>query len=249
MIHYIKFEIKNTFSYSIGMIVGGLLPLLLAIGGYHSTGNSVQNKVAAETLFATCLPMIPLGLVMLPFTISFAKDNESGISKRFSLFGYGKVQQMIAKFISIIILVTIVSLIYYFALMNILPLPRLSEKCIILAITGILIFTLSFYFLAFTIAWFFRGFNAVQGIAMVVYFGIGILTGTIGGFEFHGYMKKISNFIPFKSFRETLAKHWTQNDFSLEHVLYKLFVFFVFSLMIFLFFNLYSFIKKRPEEH
>ena len=83
MIHYIKFEIKNTFSYSIGMIVGGLLPLLLAIGGYHSTGNSVQNKVAAETLFATCLPMIPLGLVMLPFTISFAKDNESGISKRF----------------------------------------------------------------------------------------------------------------------------------------------------------------------
>ncbi|MEQ6082719.1 hypothetical protein V2142_13570, partial [Staphylococcus saccharolyticus] len=91
MIHYIKFEIKNTFSYSIGMIVGGLLPLLLAIGGYHSTGNSVQNKVAAETLFATCLPMIPLGLVMLPFTISFAKDNESGISKRFSLFGYGKV--------------------------------------------------------------------------------------------------------------------------------------------------------------
>ena len=71
----------------------------------------------------------------------------------------------------------------------------------------------------------FRGFNAVQGIAMVVYFGIGILTGTIGGFEFHGYMKKFRILSLSNHLEETLAKHWTQNDFSLEHVLYKLCIF------------------------
>jgi len=36
MKHYIKFELKNTLGYSLAMIVGGLLPMILAIGNYHA---------------------------------------------------------------------------------------------------------------------------------------------------------------------------------------------------------------------
>ncbi len=86
MKHYIKFELKNTLGYSLAMIVGGLLPMILAIGNYHATSNTLANQALAKGLFATLLPMIPLGLVILPFTISFGRDMADGVTTRFVLF-------------------------------------------------------------------------------------------------------------------------------------------------------------------
>ncbi|BAL62149.1 MFS transporter permease [Melissococcus plutonius] len=243
MKHYIEFELKNTFGYSIGMIVGGLLPLMLAISGYHASNDIEQNRELAEMTFTMCLPMIPLGLVMLPFTIAFAKDIEEGISIRFSLFGYTKLKQLFAKFISILFMVSGICLLYFLVLQVVLPLPVPSLAALLLMIFGILIVTISFYFLAFTIAWFFKGFNTVQGIAMVAYFGIAILTGTIGSFEFTGIMKKISDFIPFNSFRMELANHWTTTSFDMSNVFVHLVVFMVFTILLFCIANIYS-IKK-----
>ena len=233
MRHYIKFELKNTFGYSIGMIVGGVLPLLLAIGGYHASKDVEQNKIIATTIFSMCLPMIPLGLVMLPFTIAFAKDIEGGIATRFSLFGYTKLQQMFAKFISILFLVSGICLLYFLVLRIIIPLPVPSVTAFVLMVCGILILTTSFYFLAFTIAWFFKEFNVVQGIAMLVYFGIAMITGTIGDFEFTGIMKKISDFIPFNFFRMELATHWTTTNFDMSDVLLRFIIFLVFTIILF----------------
>ena len=244
MKHYIKFELKNTFGYSIGMIVGGLLPLVLAIGGYHASNDAERNKVLSETIFSMCLPMIPLGLVMLPFTIAFAKDIGDGISTRFSLFGYTKLKQMFAKFISILFLVSGICIVYFLVLQIVLPLPVPSKAAVILMICGILILTISFYFLAFTIAWFFKGFNAVQGIARVAYFGIAIITGTIGGFDFTGVMKKISDFVPFNSFRTELANNWTTTSFDMSNVLIRLIFFMIFTVLLFCIANIHLIPKK-----
>lgn len=249
MNYYIKFELKNTFGYSIGMIVGGLLPLVLAIGGYHASHNAEQNKLLAETIFSMCLPMIPLGLVMLPFTIAFAKDIEGGIATRFSLFGYTKLKQMFAKFISILLLVSGICLIYFFVLQIVLPLPTPSVAALVLMICGILMLTISFFFLAFTIAWFFKGFNAVQGIAMVAYFGIAIITDTIGGFEFTGIMKKISDFVPFNSFRTELANNWTTTSFDMSDVLIRLIIFMIFTILLFCIANIHSIQKNNVRKH
>lgn len=240
MKHYIKFEMKNTFGYSIGMIVGGLLPLFLAIGGYHASQDIEQNKILAQTIFSMCLPMIPLGLVMLPFTIAFAKDIEGGISTRFALFGYTKLKQMFAKFISILFLVSGICVIYFLVLKIVLPLPSPSMEALVLMVCGILFLTISFYFLAFTIAWFFKGFNAVQGIAMIAYFGIAIITGTIGGFEFTGVMKKVSNAIPFNSFRTELANKWTTAGFDMSDALIRLTIFMAATILLFLITNILS---------
>lgn len=246
MKYYIKFELKNTFGYNIGMIVGGLLPLVLAIGGYHDTNDAAQNNIIAEKIFSMCLPMIPLGLVLLPFTIAFAKDIESGISTRFSLFGYTKLNQMLAKFIAILSMVIGICIIYFFVLQIALPLPFPSTTTLILMICGIVILTISLYFLAFTIAWFFKGFNAVQGIAMIAYFGIAILTGTIGDFEITGVMKKIADFIPFDSFRTELANKWATPSFDMSDVLMRLILFMIFTIFLFGIINV-SIAKKKHE--
>ncbi|MDR1567160.1 MAG: ABC transporter permease [Streptococcaceae bacterium] len=214
MLHYIKFELKNTLGYSVGMIVGGLLPLIIVIGNFHKTKSLLENQEMAKTLFATCLPLIPLGLVILPFTIAFAKDIERGVSTRLILFGYSQTKQMVSKFISITSLCLAVTFIYSVVLFNYLPLPPASLSTIINIIAGTLFLTTSFYFLSFTIAWFSKGFAIVQGIALFVYFGIGILTGTIVNFQLSGLAKQISKFIPFEVFRNSLIENWSKPSYE-----------------------------------
>lgn len=245
MIHYIKFELKNTMGYSIAMIVGGLLPLVLAIGGYHSTHSDAVNHSLAITLFSTLLPMIPLGLVILPFTIAFGRDTESGVTTRLSLFGYTIIKQLIAKFVSVVILVIAVTLVYLIVLLNVLPLPKISTLTIVNIFVGVLLLTVALYLIAFTIAQIFKGFSMIQGVAMVVYFGIAILTGSIGGFQLTGGIENVADFIPFKVFRENLANHWTSLSFSQGNEFTQLLIFLIFTIVLFVIANYFRIRSKR----
>ncbi|MFM1620940.1 ABC transporter permease [Streptococcus mutans] len=233
MIHYIKFELKNTLGYSIAMIVGGLLPLILAIGNYHSTSNTAANQSLSISLFSTLLPMIPLGLVILPFTIAFGRDTESGVVTRLNLFGYSTVKQLIAKFVSVVILVTAVTVIYLVVLLNTMSLPKPSTLTVINIFAGVLLLTAALYLVAFTIAQVFKGFNMIQGVAMIVYFGIALLTGTMGDFQLTGWIEKVAELIPFKVFRDNLNAHWTSTSFSQGKELSHLLIFLVFTAFLF----------------
>lgn len=245
MIHYIKFEFKNMLGYSIAMIVGGLLPLVLAIGGYHSSKNIADNYHLAITLFATLLPMIPLGLVILPFTISFGRDIASGITTRFNLFGYTLIKQMIAKFASVVILVIGVTIIYLMVLLNVLSFPNPSMMTIVNIFFGILLLTMSLYLIAFSIAQIFKEFSMIQGVAMVVYFGIAILTGTMGGFHLTGFPKMIGQFIPFEALRDNLISNWTTPCFSLSKEFIQLLIFLMFTIVLFIIVNLFRIHSRR----
>lgn len=245
MLHYIKFELKNTMGYSIAMIVGGLLPLVLAIGGYHSTQSAAGNQSLAITLFSTLLPMIPLGLVILPFTIAFGRDTESGITTRLSLFGYTLLKQMIAKFVSVALLVMGVTFVYLIVLVNVLPITKPSPLTTINIFISVLLLTGALYLISFTIAQIFKGFSMIQGVAMLVYFGIAILTGTMGGFQLTGGIEKIADFIPFKVLRDNLSDHWTTSRFSQTNELMQLFFFLIFSIVLFFIANLFRIRGKR----
>lgn len=205
---YIKFELKNTIGYSIAMIVGGLLPLILVMGNYKSTSNIVANQALAKGLFATMLPMIPLGLVVLPFTIAFGRDVSNGVTTRLTLFGYSMTKQLVAKFMSVLILVLAVTTVYCVVLTHMLPLPPLSALSMANIFISIVLLSTSLYLLSFVIAQVFQGFNLIQGVAMICYFGIAFLTGSMGTFQLPHAVENIMQWIPFKAFRDTLKNNW-----------------------------------------
>ncbi|MCO6183683.1 MFS transporter permease [Leuconostoc fallax] len=246
MWHYIKFELKNTVGYSLAMIVGGLLPLMLAIGNYHATPDPIANQALAKGLFATLLPMIPLGLVILPFTIAFGRDTTDGVTDRLVLFGYSLAKQLIAKFVSVFILVNIITVIYCLTLLHILPLPNLSILSMINIFTSISILSLSLYLLAFTIAQVFQGFHLIQGVAMVFYFGIAFLTGSMGTFQLPSTIESVMQWIPFSIFRETLKTHWATGFLSdMQSQWFKMIVFLFITVVLFCLTQYYRYAKRH----
>ncbi|GDZ85012.1 MFS transporter permease [Leuconostoc citreum] len=234
MKHYIKFELKNTLGYSLAMIVGGLLPMILAIGNYHATSNTLANQALAKGLFATLLPMIPLGLVILPFTISFGRDMADGVTTRFVLFGYRMAKQLVAKFVSVAILVSLVTVVYCLVLYQVLPLPSMSMLSLANVFASTMILTAALYLLSFAIAQVFKGFNMIQGVAMVCYFGIAFLTGSMGTFQLPRTLEKAIEWIPFAAIRETLKMHWGSNTVTdMQTEWFKLIVFLLITLFLF----------------
>ncbi|MGX7051212.1 MFS transporter permease [Leuconostoc palmae] len=234
MWHYMKFELKNTIGYSIAMIVGGLLPIILVIGNYHDTSNVMANQALAKSLFSTLLPMISLGLVILPFTIAFGRDVSDGVTMRLVLFGYTMTKQLIAKFVSVLILVILTTTIYCVVLTYVLPLPSLSAISLINIYLSVMMLSAALFLLSFSIAQVFQGFNMIQGIAMLFYFGIAFLTGSMGSFDLPSTVTKVTDWIPFKVIRETLTTHWqTSTLLDFKDELFKLVVFLIVTAILF----------------
>jgi len=242
---YIKFELKNIVGYSIAMIVGGLLPLILVIGNYKSTGNLLENQALAKALFANMLPMIPLGLVILPFTIAFGRDVSNGVTTRLSLFGYTITKQLVAKFISVLMLVLAVTTVYCVVLTHMLPLPPLSALSMANIFISIGVLSVSLYLLSFVIAQVFQGFNLIQGIAMICYFGIAFLTGSMGTFQLPNAVENVMQWIPFKAFRDTLKNNWDAESITvMQDEMIKMMLFLVMTILLFFLMTYYRRVKK-----
>lgn len=242
---YIKFELKNTIGYSIAMIVGGLLPLILVMGNYKSTSNIVANQALAKGLFATMLPMIPLGLVVLPFTIAFGRDISNGVTTRLTLFGYSMTKQLVAKFMSVLILVLAVTTVYCVVLTHMLPLPPLSAISMANIFISIVLLSASLYLLSFVIAQVFQGFNLIQGVAMICYFGIAFLTGSMGTFQLPHAVENIMQWIPFKIFRDTLKNNWDTTSITvMQDEAIKMMLFLSVTVILFVLVTYYRRAKK-----
>lgn len=245
MCSYIKFELKNIIGYSIAMIVGGILPLILVMGNYKSTENLLENQALAKALFANMLPMIPLGLVILPFTIAFGRDVSNGVTTRLSLFGYTTTKQLVAKFVSVLMLVLVVTTIYCVVLTHILPLPPLSALSMANIFISIVVLSVSLYLLSFVIAQVFQGFNLIQGIAMICYFGIAFLTGSMGTFQLPNVVENIMQWIPFKAFRDTLTKNWETTSITvMQDEATKMILFLSATVILFFLTTYYRRVKK-----
>lgn len=242
---YIKFELKNIIGYSIAMIVGGILPLILVMGNYKSTENLLENQGLAKALFANMLPMIPLGLVILPFTIAFGRDVSNGVTTRLSLFGYTTTKQLVAKFVSVLMLVLVVTTIYCVVLTYILPLPPLSALSMANIFISIVMLSVSLYLLSFVIAQVFQGFNLIQGIAMICYFGIAFLTGSMGTFQLPNVVENVMQWIPFKAFRDTLTKNWETTSITvMQDEATKMILFLSATVILFFLTTYYRRVKK-----
>lgn len=245
MCSYIKFELKNIIGYSIAMIVGGILPLILVMGNYKITENLLENQALAKALFANMLPMIPLGLVILPFTIAFGRDVSNGVTTRLSLFGYTTTKQLVAKFVSVLMLVLVVTTIYCVVLTHILPLPPLSALSMANIFISIVVLSVSLYLLSFVIAQVFQGFNLIQGIAMICYFGIAFLTGSMGTFQLPNVVENIMQWIPFKAFRDTLTKNWETTSITvMQDEATKMILFLSATVILFFLTTYYRRVKK-----
>lgn len=244
---YIRFELKNTLGYPIAMIVGGILPLVLVLSNYHATGHAALDQATAKGVFVTLLPMVPLGLVILPFTISFARDMTSGITNRLVLFGYTLTRQLLAKFIAVLLLVLSMTTLYWVVLSQMLPLPKLSLLALGMIYLSMVCLAGGLYLLAFAIAQVFEGFNMIQGIAMMCYFGIAFTTGSMGVSQVPAGVTQLSRWIPFKIFRETLRAQWQGQQLAgFQDELLQMGVFILITFALYGLAKRYRHVKKRP---
>lgn len=236
--NYFVLELKNVFGNFIGLFFGLVFPILLANILIFSRKNDVPVEYVTDFktgIFLTLIGIIPISLALVGFPALFAQETEKGVTKRMVLFGYTIDKQLIYKVLANLVVIVLALLVYFFAVGWANGINKPSGYSLFVLLSGLLVISIDFYLITFSITWWLKKFGRVYGVTMILYFAIMILTGMFGVTpdKFGTVIETIAKAIPITLLNELMIKNWTATSYSTGNYLYVLLGFSVFCLLCF----------------
>lgn len=238
-LNYLVLELKNVFGNFIGLFFSFVFPVLLANILIFSRKNDVPAEYVGDfktSIFLTLIAIIPISLALVGFPALFSQETEKGVTKRMVLFGYTVDKQLIHKVLANLVVIVLATVVYFLAVGWVNEINEPSNYSLFVLLSGLLVISIDFYLITFSITWWLKKFSRVYGVTMILYFAIMILTGMFGVTpdKFGTVIETIAKGIPITLLNELMIKNWGETSYSLGNYLYVLIGFTIFSLLCFI---------------
>lgn len=179
----VQYELRNIGGNFFTVFFGIVFPIIMSVlfsQIYMKDLTGDIRKTAMTGLFITMSLIIPLSVLLIGYSVTYAQELEKDIPMRMNLFGFSQRTILAAKMIAYFIFMTgaffLYTIVDCFTLD--LQMPTISSAfCLIITLylLGAVLFVL-----AHGIAGIFRKFGPTYAISMTLYFAFMILCGLMG---------------------------------------------------------------------
>lgn len=179
----LKYELLNVSGNFFTIFFGLVFPILMSIVFSRTLLKDLTGEIRATTMTGLYISMsliLPLSILLIGYSVTYAQELEKGVPLRMHLFGYKQSTMLAARLIAYFIFMTGAFLIYTIVdclVLDIQPPSLFAAICYIITLylLGIILFIL-----AHGIAGILKKFGPTYAIAMTLYFTFMILCGLMG---------------------------------------------------------------------
>jgi hypothetical protein len=180
MRHYLIYEIRNILGSLAGVIFGFVFPVVILLGNYFSNCADLADPaqvILATHLFIQCSILGPTALGLMSLPILFAREIDTGVTKRAVYLGYSGLKQIGCKLWASFILIIISDVIYTTIALVALPLAMPQMSALLWFSAGTVLMGVAYILIGLSAALLARNYQRGLGLAMLLYFSSMILAG------------------------------------------------------------------------
>lgn len=178
------FEFRNVTGNPYVHIFGIGMPVLLAVILAKVMASQISDAGILSTMVTSIFlgvgAVIPLAVILIGYAATYSQELEKGIPQRLELFGIDAGMTIINRIISEMAFLVCSFAVYFIVGVFGLDIKAPTAAGLIWYIVCIAVLGIISFALAHAIALFFKKFGIVYSIAMMLYFGIMILSGMMG---------------------------------------------------------------------
>jgi ABC-2 type transport system permease protein len=196
----LKYELTGLISNILTLVFGLALPIALALlfsFVFRGEGDEVARHVSTH-LFILMSLIVPLSIMLISYSESYARELESGVIQRMKLFGYSERTQLLAKLLANFLFLLATLAIYFLVVASVLNIAAPSITALLVYSAFLFSYSAILLILGHAIAALCGRSGPTQGITMTVYFAFMILGGIMGvnPGDFPGPIRWISQLLP-----------------------------------------------------
>lgn len=236
----IKYELRNVAGNPFVHIFGIGFPILLSIIMTKAVASEISdNSYLSEVITSIFLgigAIIPLATILMGYSSTCSQDIEKEIPLRMQLFGFSEKYTIINRLLAEFIYMTLAFLIYFIIGGYVIEIVMPVASGLIIYVVCIYVFAAVLFILAHAIANLVKKFGLTYMIAMIIYFGMMILSGMMGITvdKLPKSLQIVSNLLPSTYFNKDFYTVWIGKDYNFVPMIQSYIFFFAISgIMIF----------------
>lgn len=231
----IKYELRNVAGNPFVHIFGVGFPILLSIIMTKAVAGEISdNSYLGEVITSIFLgigAIIPLATILMGYSSTCSQDIEKEIPLRMQLFGFSEKYTIINRLLAEFIYMTLAFLIYFIIGGYVIEIVMPVASGLIIYVICIYVFAAVLFILAHAIANLVKKFGLTYMIAMIIYFGMMILSGMMGITvdKLPKSVQIVSNLLPSTYFNKDFYTVWIGKDYNFVPMIQSYIFFFAIS--------------------
>ena len=182
-IRLIQYELRNISGNFFTIFFGIAFPILMSLIFSRTVMKDLTGEIrttAMTGLYISISLILPMSILLIGYSVTYAQELEKEIPLRMQLFGYKQSTMLAAKLIAYFIFMTGAFLIYTIIDCMVLDIKMPTLFAGICYIVTLYLLGIIFFVLSHGIAGIFKKFGPTYAITMTLYFGFMMLSGLMG---------------------------------------------------------------------